>query len=243
LSVLRESDLAPGLLLGDGVQLGEGVRLGGHVVIHEGTRVGDRAVIQDGAIVGKSAALGPRSTAPRHPVGPAVVGEHAAVLAGAVMFAGAELGPGAILGDQAQLRERARVGPESVIGRGTAVDNNLEIGARVRIQANCYLAARTVIEDDVFVGPGVTTTNDNTMARHGPADPVPGPKLRRASRIGGGAVICPGVEVGEEAFVAAGAVVVGDVPPRGVVMGVPARLVREVPDEDLLERWYPSPGS
>ena len=62
-------------------------------------------------------------------------------------------------------------------------------------------------------------------------------RLRRACRIGGGAVLCPGVEVGEEAFVAAGAVVVADVPARAVVMGVPARQVREVPDEDLIERW------
>jgi UDP-2-acetamido-3-amino-2,3-dideoxy-glucuronate N-acetyltransferase len=62
-------------------------------------------------------------------------------------------------------------------------------------------------------------------------------RLRRACRIGGGAVLCPGVEVGEEAFVAAGAVVVAGVPPRAVVMGVPARQVREVPDEDLIERW------
>ena len=61
--------------------------------------------------------------------------------------------------------------------------------------------------------------------------------LRRACRIGGGAVLLPGVEVGEEAFVAAGAVVTRDVPPRTVVMGVPARVVREVPDEELLERW------
>ena len=64
-----------------------------------------------------------------------------------------------------------------------------------------------------------------------------GATLRRACRIGGGAVLTPGVEVGEEAFVAAGAVVTRDVPPRAVVMGVPARVVREVGDEDLLERW------
>ena len=64
-----------------------------------------------------------------------------------------------------------------------------------------------------------------------------GPTLRRACRIGGGVVLAPGVEVGEEAFVAAGALVIGDVPARAVVMGVPARVVREVPDEDLFERW------
>ena len=74
------------------------------------------------------------------------------------------------------------------------------------------------------------------MARHEPGAPD-APTLGRACRIGGGAVICPGVEVGEEAFVAAGAVVADTVAPRAVVVGVPARTIREVGDEDLLERW------
>jgi acetyltransferase-like isoleucine patch superfamily enzyme len=94
-----------------------------------------------------------------------------------------------------------------------------------------------VLEEDVFVGPGVTTTNDHTMARHGDESPLRGPVLRRACRVGGGAVLAPGVEIGEEAFVAAGALVTRDVPTRAVVMGVPARVVREVKDADLLERW------
>jgi acetyltransferase-like isoleucine patch superfamily enzyme len=75
------------------------------------------------------------------------------------------------------------------------------------------------------------------MGRHPPGEPLAGPVLRRACRIGGGAVLVPGVEIGEEAFVAAGAVVTADVAARKVVMGVPARAVRAVPDEDMLERW------
>jgi acetyltransferase-like isoleucine patch superfamily enzyme len=75
------------------------------------------------------------------------------------------------------------------------------------------------------------------MGRCEPGAPLRGATLRRACRIGGGAVLVPGVEVGEEAFVAAGAVVTRDVPARALVMGVPARRVRDVPDEDLLERW------
>ena len=94
-----------------------------------------------------------------------------------------------------------------------------------------------MIEEDVFVGPGVTTTNDSTMSRHAPGEPLAGPTLRRACRVGGGVVLCPGVELGEEAFVAAGAVVTRDVPARAVVMGVPARVVREVEDRDLVEHW------
>jgi acetyltransferase-like isoleucine patch superfamily enzyme len=75
------------------------------------------------------------------------------------------------------------------------------------------------------------------MSRHDRDFRLRGAILRRACRIGGAAVLTPGVEVGEEAFVAAGAVVTRDVPPRGVVMGVPGRVVREVPDGDLLEHW------
>ena len=66
---------------------------------------------------------------------------------------------------------------------------------------------------------------------------APGSGFRRACRVGGGVVLVPGVVIGEEAFVAAGALVTRDVADREVVMGVPARVVRRVPDEDLIERW------
>jgi acetyltransferase-like isoleucine patch superfamily enzyme len=83
----------------------------------------------------------------------------------------------------------------------------------------------------------VVTTNDHAMGRHARDEPLHGVFLRRACRIGGAAALLPGVEIGEESFVAAGALVIRSVAPRAVVMGVPARPVREVPDEDLLERW------
>ena len=144
---------------------------------------------------------------------------------------------GAIIGDQAFVRERTTIGPGSVIGRGSAVDNDVQVGARVRVQTDVYLTAYSVIEDDVFVGPGALTTNDSTMARHDDDYPVVGATLRRACRVGGAVVITPGVEIGEEAFIAAGAVVTKDVPAHAVVMGVPGRAVRDVPDQDLIEHW------
>jgi len=113
----------------------------------------------------------------------------------------------------------------------------VRLGERVSLQTGVYVTAGSVVEDDVFVGPGVTTTNDDTMDRHDPSEPLRGATLRRACRIGGGAVLVPGVEVGEEAFVAAGAVVTRDVPRRTKVRGVPARPYGEVADEELLERW------
>jgi acetyltransferase-like isoleucine patch superfamily enzyme len=235
--VLSPSDRAPGLLVGEGVHLPDTGTFGGNAVIHAGTELGEGVTIQDGAVVGKPLALGPRSTARGGSAEPTRIGEGATVCAGAVVVAGAGIGPGAVVGDQAQVRERAVIGAGTVVGRGSAVDNDVTVGERVRIQSNCYVTAHSTIEDDVFVAPGVTLTNDDTMGRHGPDHALRGATLRRACRVGGGAVLTPGVEVGEEAFVAAGAVVTRDVAPRAVVMGVPAKEIRQVADEDLLERW------
>jgi acetyltransferase-like isoleucine patch superfamily enzyme len=235
-SALYPDSRAPGLLLGEDVHLGEEVSFGAYVVVHAGTTIGDGCVIEDHAVLGRRPRLAASSSAggdvPR-----LELEQRVTVCSGAVVLAGARIGAQAIIGDQAFVRERSIVGAGSVVGRGSVVDNDVAIGERARIQTNVYVTAFTVVEDDVFIGPGVVMTNDHTMARHPRGGELRGPALRRACRVGGGAVLAPGVEVGEEAFVAAGAVVTRDVPARAVVMGVPARVAREVPDEDLIERW------
>lgn len=228
---------APGLVLSPTASVGRDVLFGANVVVHDGVVIGDGVTVQDGAILGKPPKLAARSTAARDDGQPLVIEDGAAICAQAIVFAGAQIGPGVIIGDQSFVRERARIGADTVIGRGSVVDNDVVIGERVRVQTNVYLTAYSVVEDDVFVGPCAMTTNDDTMARQPRDAPLRGAVLRRACRVGGGAVLTPGIEVGEEAFVAAGAVVTNDVPSRALVLGVPARVVRRVPDEELLERW------
>ena len=235
--VVLSPTIAPGLVLHQTASVGRHVVFGAHVVVHGGVVIGDGCTIQDGAVLGKPPSLSRRLSATGDGLDALVLEDGVVICAQAIVFAGSQIGARTIVGDQAYVRERTTIGPDSVVGRGSGVDNDVVVGARVRLQSQVYLTAYSVVEDDVFVGPCAMTTNDDSMARLAPGTPLCGATLRRACRVGGGAVLLPGVEIGEEAFVAAGAVVTSDVSPRKVVMGVPARMVKDVPDEDLLERW------
>lgn len=204
--------------------------------VYPGTVLGEGVRVLEHAVVGKQPTLSPRSTARREPLPPAELGPGTVVSTGAVVFAGSRIGARVILGDQSCVRERVTIGDDVVLGRGSLVENDTTVGAGTRIQAEAYITAYSTLEEDVFVAPCVVTTNDNFMGRtERRRELMKGPTIRRGARIGGGAVLCPGVEIGEEAFVGAGAVVTKDVPARTVVVGNPARALREVPDDELLE--------
>jgi acetyltransferase-like isoleucine patch superfamily enzyme len=212
-------------------------RISKTAAIYPGTQLGADVEIGDFAVVGKQPTLGGRSTAPREELPPLVVGDGVRILAGAVVFAGTRLGEGVIVGDQACIRERCELGEDVVVGRASHLENDVTIGARTKMQANAYITAYSTLEEDVFVAPCVVTTNDNFMGRTERRHKERrGPTIRRGARIGAGAILLPRIEVGEEAFIGAGAVVLHDVPARAVMVGNPARKIRDVPDEELLGR-------
>jgi acetyltransferase-like isoleucine patch superfamily enzyme len=205
-------------------------------IVYPGTVLGEGVKVLEGAVVGKQPTLSPRSTARREPLAPATVGAGTIISTGAVLFAGSTIGARVILGDQSCVRERVSIGDDVVVGRGSLVENDTTIGAMTKIQAGAYITAYSTLEEHVFIAPCVVTSNDNFMGRTEKRhDLIEGPTIRRGARIGAGVVLCPAVEIGEEAFVGAGAVVTKDVPPRTLVVGNPARPLREVPDEELLD--------
>jgi len=205
-------------------------------VVYPGTVLGEGVKVLEGAVVGKQPSLSPRSTAKREPLAPTQVGDGTIVSTGAIVFAGSTIGARVILGDQSCVRERVTIGDDVVLGRGSLIENDTTVGNLTKIQAGAYITAYSTLEEHVFIAPCVVTTNDNFMGRterrHGL---IKGPTIRRGARIGGGAILCPAVEIGEEAFVGAGAVVTKDVPPRTLVVGNPARVLREVAADELLE--------
>jgi len=217
--------------------LSETVDVADTAIVYPGTVLGDGCKILDYAVVGKQPTLGPRSTTKQEDLAPLELGPGTIVSTGAIVFAGTRVGARVIVGDQACVRERCDIGDDVVIGRGTLVENDTTIGDLTKIQADAYITAYSTLEDRVFIAPRVITTNDNFMGRTEQRHALrKGPTIRRGARVGAGAVLCPAVEIGEEAFVGAGAVVVKDVPPRVLVVGNPARVLRDVPPQEALDR-------
>src|SRR3954463_3513901 len=205
-------------------------------IVYPGTVLGENVRVLESAVVGKQPALGAKSTAKREPLPATTIGAGTVISTGAIVFAGSTIGASCIVGDQACIRERVQLADDVVVGRGSLVENDTTIGSGTRIQAEAYVTAYSTVEEDVFIAPCVVTTNDNFMGRTEARKALmKGPTIRRGARVGGGAVLCPGVEIGEEAFVGAGAVVTKDVPARKVVVGSPARVLRDVAAEELRE--------
>jgi UDP-2-acetamido-3-amino-2,3-dideoxy-glucuronate N-acetyltransferase len=225
---LRPSTLAPGLLLGSDVYLAEGVTIGANVVIHDQVVVEEGSTIQDGAVIGKRPILGPNTrAAPPAPDATTRLARGCAVGAYAILVAGSQVEEDAVIGDRAFVREHATVGSAAVVGGGCQIGSSVAIGARAKLMNNMMnntlIARGTVVEEDVFCGPAVTTTNDMTLGRHLGPEEIHGAMLRRACRIGACVLILPGIEIGAEAFVGAGSLVTRDVPARTLAMGSPAR--------------------
>ena len=218
--MLTPSDLAPGLYIGQDVQLADELSLGAHVVIHPGVRIGRGCVVQDGAVIGKPPLRAPGTRSPGGGV-VTTLGDGAVVGAAAVICAGASIGPSTLVGDHSLVRENATIGEACVLSNGVAIGYGVQVGDRVRIRNNTTLAPATVVEDDVFLGIGVSTTDLNTMGRGGD---LAGVILRRACRVASGVTLLPGLEVGEDAVVGAASLVTRDVPAGATVMGVPARV-------------------
>ncbi len=139
-----------------------------------------------------------------------------------------KIGPGTRIWAFVHVLKGAEIGGECNICAHVFIEEGVIVGNRVTVKSGVYLWEGTRLEDDVFIGPNVSFTNDRTpRSRHKP-DRFEGVTVERGDSIGAGAVLLPGVSIGEYAMVGAGAVVTRSVPAYALVTGNPARLAGQV---------------
>lgn len=163
-------------------------------------------------------------TGRRIELSPTVIGVDAFIRSGTVIYAAVRIGDGLQTGHNVVIREQNTIGHRLNIWNNSAIDYGCTIGDNVKIHNNVYICQYTVIEDDVFIGPGVMTANDRYPVNY---DGLEGPTIKRGARIGANVTLLPGVTIGEGALIGSGSVVTRDIPPGAVAYGSPARPRRD----------------
>ncbi len=219
------------------VSIGAQCQIGHGVVIHPDTVIGNNVRIDDNTVIGKLPMKAALSAITREQSLPACeISDNALIGALAVLYRGCKLGTHVMVADLASIREDVEIGDYTIIGRGVTVENKVRIGQRCKIETEAYITALSEIEDNCFVAPEVSFTNDNFLGRTKERFQFhKGVTLKRGARVGANATVLPGLCVGADALIAAGSVVTHDVPGRKIVCGSPAREMRDVPPAQLLE--------
>lgn len=229
--------LAKNIIIEDDVTIGDNCQIGYNVVIRKETIIGNNVRIDDDTVIGKCPMRASLSIFKEEKnLSPTHIGDNCLIGANTVIYIGSSIANNVLIADLASIRENTSIGEYTIIGRGVTIENFVKIGKRCKLESECYITAYSELEDYVFIAPGVVTSNDNYLGRTEERfKHFKGITVKKGARIGANAVILPGKTIGEDALIAAGSIVTKDVPPRKIVMGSPARIIRDVPKEQLIE--------
>lgn len=225
------------VVVGDNARIGKGCVIGNNVIIHSETVIGENVRIDDNTIVGKAPMRAANSAVTKDQQLPGCkVGANCIIGTNVVVYRGCTVGEKVLIADLSTVRENVTVGDFTIVGRGVAIENFCTIGSYVKLETNVYITAYSTVEDRCFVAPCVATSNDNYIGRtEDRFKHFKGVIMKRGARVGVNATILPGKTLGEDCLVAAGALVTTDVPAGKIVAGVPAKVFRDVPEEQLLK--------
>jgi acetyltransferase-like isoleucine patch superfamily enzyme len=231
-------DCGKNCVVAEDVLVGENVSIGNNVIIYEGVVIGNNVSVGDNVILGKGPKLPKASTEHGNleNLSKLVIEDDISIGCNVIIFRDVIIGKNSFIADMAFIREKCTIAENVTIGKGVTVENNTSIGAFTKIQANAYITAYITIEDHVFIAPCVITTNDNFMGRTEERFKLKkGAHIKSGARVGGGVTLLPAITIGKEAMVAAGSVVTKDVPDYKLVMGIPARIKKDVPENEWAE--------
>ena len=179
-------------------------------ILHGRVTIGEGTTVQENVILGSAED------------GELTIGKGCTIRSGTVIYSAVEIGDNFISGHNVLIREKTKIGDNVLVGTNSVIDGDCIIGNNVSIQTGAYITRYTTVEDDVFLGPFCVTTNDKYM-EYGVT--LKGPIIKQKARIGANATIMPGITIGENAVIGAGAVVTKNVEANEIVAGVPARVI------------------
>jgi len=203
-----------------------------NIVIFSNVKIGPNSNIEDFVVLGKKPVINKKTGSYLK------IGSGARIRTGTILYSGSKIGKNFQTGDHARVRENNIIGNNVSLGSNSLIERDSKIGNNVRIHSLCFIPEYTVLEDDVWIGPGVTITN----VIHPPCPIfkerghemelkcIRGPIIKKGAIIGASSIILPGIEIGENSFVAAGSLVLDDVSSGSVVGGSPAKKIKLVKD-------------
>jgi acetyltransferase-like isoleucine patch superfamily enzyme len=210
--------------------------------IADDTILGENVTVLPGAVLGRPPVSTKAQTRKTDSavLPPLKIGKNSVIGSNVVLYRGSTVGDNCMFGDTACVREGVEIGDNNIIAMGVTINYDTKIGSNVKIMDNTHITGKMLIEDDVFIGMLVTSANDNSMGRNTilnkhdvEASPWLGPIIRRHATVGQGVCMLPGVEVGENSIIGANAVVTKSVPARVLAMGVPAKVIRDLQEDEI----------
>jgi len=170
-----------------------------------------------------------------------IIGKNARIRSGSVIYCGSEIGDNLQTGHNVLMREENLVGDNFRIWNNSVVDYGCVIGNNVKIHCGVYIAQYTVIQDDVFMAPGVIVANDIHPSCKYSTQCMKGPIIKKGAQIGVNVTLLPFITIGEHSLIGGGSVVTRDVPLRSVVYGNPARVVKNIDDLSCIKGMTDKP--
>ena len=222
---------------GKNVCIGKNCVLGNNISIYDDTIIGNNVRIDDNVVIGKLPLKSINSaTTSVSDLKKTIIENNVLIGTSAILYRGVYIGKEVLIADQASIRENVSVGNNTIIGCKATIENNVNIGSYCKIQSNVQIVPYSIIEDYVFIAPGVMTSNDNYVGRTKERfTKFKGVFIKKGARVGVGAIILPGITLFEDCLVGAGSVVTKNVHTKKVVYGIPAKIIKDVLNEQLLK--------
>lgn len=228
------------IILGENVTIGENVVIGHNCIIEDGVVIGDNTFIDSGTTIRSFSQIGANTNigsnciigeywmdfykAHQKHEHPLIVGEKALIRSGSIIYAGSKIGNNFQTGHQVTIREKAEIGNNVSIGTLSDIQGNCKIGNYVRLHSNVHIGQLSVIDDFVWIFPYVVLTNDPTP----PSENFVGVHVHSFAIVATGSIIMPGLDLGQDCLIGAGAIVTKSVEPYAVAVGNPAKGISDV---------------